>query len=677
MVRRFSLQREEISPEQYSVAYSDHLNERQYRAVTIGDGPVLVLAGAGTGKTRTLVYRLAYLVDSGIDPEQIVLLTFTRRAADEMRRRAAQLLDSRCRQVKGGTFHSFCAGILRRHAPAIDFPRSFTIMDAPDAADVIDMLRSRRGLHKLDERFPRKRTIQSIFSAVVNRRVSLAELVETEYATYAGHLEALRTLRGDYQAYKQTKALMDYDDLLARTRELFGQSSEIREQVAGRCRHVLVDEYQDTNRMQADLVEDFSSVHRNVMVVGDDAQSIYGFRGADYKNIFRFQEAHERARLVRLEQNYRSTQPILDLANKLLSEADEVVHKQLFTERDGGDRPALVKAADESFQNRFVIQMLLSLREEGIALDRIGVLFRRSADSYALESALDRRGIPYVKYGGLKLIETAHIKDLLAHLRVVENPSDEVAWNRVLQLLQGIGPKTSRDVIDWMAQAEQPFTFDSTYTSARYRDRLEKLAELLRRLRSEELSAAEQVIAVANYYRPILDRRYDDDRGERRRDIDRFGSIAEQYDSRRELLNRLAVDPIEFSATDLSGSDEEEPGLVLSTIHSAKGLEFHTVFLIQAVDGSIPSSYALKDDGDLEEELRLLYVAITRAEEQLFISYPVLQERSGVGTYMSKPSRFLRDVPEQLLEPWHLVEEGADDPPLPEGDDSDPTELTD
>jgi DNA helicase-2/ATP-dependent DNA helicase PcrA len=677
MVRRFTLHRDEISSEEYSLAYEDHLNEQQYRAVTAGDGPVLVIAGAGTGKTRTLVYRVAYLVDIGIAPNHILLLTFTRRAADEMRRRAARLLDGRCQQIKGGTFHSFCAGILREYAPTIDFPRSFTILDAADAADVIDLLRSRHGLHRSEERFPRKQTLQSMFSAVVNRQLSLEELLEGKYQTYAGHLEALRRLYRDYQRYKRSKALMDYDDLLARTRELFQRSPEIREQVAGRCRHLLVDEYQDTNRMQADLVEDFSSVHRNVMVVGDDAQSIYGFRGADYTNIFRFRDTYEDTRLIKLEENYRSTQPILDLANEVIAKADEVVPKELFTGREGGDRPALVRAADESYQSRFVVQMILERRESGIPLDRVGVLFRRSTDSYALESALDRRGIPYVKYGGLKLIETAHIKDLLAHLRVIENPRDEVAWNRVLQLLQGIGPKTARDVIEWMEEADRPLTFDTTYTSARYRDRLQQLAETLRRIRDEELSVVDQVEAVAAYYRPILERTYADDTEERRRDIERFHVLAEQYPTRRKLLNRLAVDPIEFSATDAAAGEDEEPALILSTIHSAKGLEFHSVFLIQAVDGALPSSYALRDDGDLEEELRLLYVAITRAEEQLFVSYPVLQSRSDAGTYMSKPSRFLRDIPERLLEPWHLVEEAGEDPPLSASDDADSSEPLD
>lgn len=661
MVRRFTLTRDSNgNTDDLSLKYKEHLNKQQLQAVTAGDGPLLVLAGAGTGKTRTLVYRLAYLIDRGVAPKQIVLLTFTRRSAHEMLQRAAALLDARCQQVKGGTFHAFCVSILRKHAPSINMPRAFTILDAVDAADVLDMLRTRRGFHTLEERFPRKGTLRSMFSAVVNRQQSLETVVREKYSSFIGHLEPLETLQAAYQTYKQANGLMDYDDLLLRTLELFEKEPEVCQQVAARCRHVLVDEYQDTNRLQAKLVEQFGSVHRNVMVVGDDAQSIYGFRGADYRNILRFPKVFQQTRVVKLEQNYRSTQAILNLANSVVKQTDSAVNKELFTKKKTGDRPALVQAADVSYESRFVAQVVLGLREEGIDLSRLGVLFRRSSDAYELEAELDQRNIPYVKYGGSKLMETAHIKDLMAHLRVAENLHDEVAWNRVLQLLQGIGPKTARDMIEWMHDAAgDPYRLDKTYTSNRYVERLQQLAGVLQTLQ-ETTQLQQQLKTLADYYHSALKRKYPEDWEERQKDIERFVGLAERYDTRQELLSNLAIDPIDFSAVDTEAASEEEDPLVLSTIHSAKGLEFHTVFLIQAVDGVLPSSYALESDEGIDEELRLLYVALTRAQEQLFISYPVLQYRAGLGDYMTKPSRFLEDIPEELLEEWLLVEEDAD-----------------
>ncbi|MEM6647287.1 MAG: ATP-dependent helicase [Bacteroidota bacterium] len=666
MARKFVLKRDTTvpAPVELSIDYQGELNPQQYAAATAPGGAVLVIAGAGTGKTRTLVYRVAYLVETGTRPEHIVLLTFTRRAARQMVTRAATLLDGRCQKVQGGTFHAFCAEILRRHAPRIGFPSHFTILDSGDAADVVDVLRTTHGYHKKGKRFPRKKTLLSMFSSSIGRGLPLAEVLDANYPQFLDYLDDLQTLQAAYDDYKRRHGLMDYDDLLARTLELFRTHDAVRREVAGNIRHVLVDEYQDTNRLQSDLVKAFASVHGNVMAVGDDAQSIYRFRGADFRNIFDFPRQFPGTHVLKLEQNYRSTQPILDFANHLIQGALQKYDKRLFTNQQRGERPALIPAPDDRFESRFVAQMVLQLREEGIPINRVAVLFRSGFNSYDLEVELNRVKIPFVKYGGLKLSEAAHIKDVLAHLKVAENPQDAIAWNRILQLLEGIGPKTAQTLIEWITSAEaDPYQLADRPYSPRYIEELKRLFHMLRGLRKPGVALTAQVEGVLQYYEPILKRKYFEDYPKREHDLDHFIALADQYPSRNAFLSSLALDPIELSALDATGAEDDEAPLILSTIHSAKGLEFHTVFLIKALDGVLPSGYSLKDPDALDEELRLLYVAVTRAEENLFITYPMVQYRRFQGDYMANPSRFITDVPERLLEVCTLVEESA--PALP------------
>lgn len=660
MARRFVLKAEDASARRLTIDYAAALNPQQYAAATAGPGPVLVIAGAGTGKTRTLVYRVAYLVETGTPPEEIVLLTFTRRSAREMLTRAATLLDGRCTRVQGGTFHSFCAGLLRRYAPRIGFSNRFSILDAADAADVLDVLRTVLGLHAAGKRFPRKKTLYNLFSAVANQQAPLDEILAQRYPQFLDYHDVLLDLLGQYRAYKQRHGLMDYDDLLTRTLELFEQHDDVRRQVAAGYRHVLVDEYQDTNRPQANLVRQFASVHGNIMAVGDDAQSIYRFRGADFRNIFAFPDQFPGTTVLKLEQNYRSTQAILNFANHVITYARRKYDKRLFTERAGGELPALVSANDDRFESRFVAQMILRLREEGTPLHRMAVLFRSGFNAFDLEVELNRRNIPFVKYGGLKLSEAAHIKDVLAHLKVAENPKDAIAWNRILQLLEGVGPKTSQRIIEWVtSDSDDPFALEDQFFRPRYAAALKALFALLRSLRTPETTLTAQVEAILRYYDPILKRKYYEDHPKRTQDLEHFVGLAESFTDRADFLSSLALDPIELTALDADPLDDDEAPLVLSTIHSAKGLEFHSVFLIHALDGVLPSGYALRDADDVDEELRLLYVAVTRAEEYLFISYPIRQYRRYQGEYLSNPSRFVAGVPEDLLEPWTLVEETA------------------
>ena len=663
MARRFILKAEADKPvsQKLTIDYPSQLNEQQLAAVMASGGPYLVIAGAGTGKTRTLVYRVAYLVETGVAPEQIVLLTFTRRSANEMLTRASSILDGRCNRVRGGTFHAFCLTVLKEHASLVGLPANFTILDASDDADVIDVLRTAKRYNKGASRFPRKSTLQSIYSASANRELPIEEILANQYPHFLGHMEAILDLQIAYETYKKQHGLVNFDDLLRYTVELLKTNDTVRLRVGTACRHLLVDEYQDTNRLQAELIYLLADVHRNIMVVGDDAQSIYRFRGADFRNIFSFPGQYPDAQVLKLEQNYRSTQPILDVANFVIQRAKHKYDKHLFSTLKEGDLPGLVAAPDERFESRFVSQMILQLREEGIPLGRMAVLFRGSANSFDLEVELGQRGIPYVKYGGMKLSEAAHIKDVLAYLRILENAKDAVAWNRVLQLLPGIGPKTAQDIVTWVTGSEEdPFALENRPFSPRYIEALKALFGTLRPLINEARSLTQEVEAIITYYEPLLKQKYFEDYPKRMQDLEHFIGLAENGNDRSSFLSALALDPIELTALNAVAVDDDEAPLILSTIHSAKGLEFQTVFLIHALDGIIPSGYSLKEEESLDEELRLLYVAVTRAERNLFISYPVLQYRRHHGEVLSKPSRFIDNVPQHLLEPWSLIEEHAD-----------------
>ena len=649
--------------------YAAALDPQQLAAATAGDGPTLVVAGAGTGKTRTLVYRLAYLVERGVPADQIVLLTFTRRAAREMIARAGQLLDGRCERARGGTFHAFCLETLRQHAPKIGYPARFTVLDASDAADVLDLLRTERQLDATAKRFPRKRTLQAMASALANRGVELADLIADAYPQYASHQETLAELFAAFADTKRRYGLMDYDDLLARTLELL-QLDDVRAAVAGRVRHVLVDEYQDVNRLQADLVAAFASVWGNVTAVGDDAQSIYRFRGADIAHILEFPTRYAGATVLKLEHNYRSVQPVLDLANRVLAGAARQYDKRLFTDREGGERPVLVQAPDDDWEARFVAQTVLGRREDGVALHRQAVLFRSGWCSYALEGELTRRKIPFVKYGGLRLAEAAHVKDVMAYLRIAENPADAVAWNRALLLLEGVGPRTARRVLDGVRQLadgapahELGAALGQSLPSAKAAEGVAALGELVNALRAREAPVEQQVERVLAFYRPHFERVYADEVDKREPDLDAFAALSARHRSRGAFLESLALDPLDLAVDGVDGAHADEPPLVLSTIHSAKGLEFDTVFLIEALDGVLPSQYAARTAEDLDEERRLLYVAVTRAETELYLSYPLVQYQRGSGQVLTDPSRFLAPLPESVLEPASLVQDTA--PALP------------
>jgi DNA helicase-2/ATP-dependent DNA helicase PcrA len=640
----------------FRLDYERLLNPAQLEAVVSGEGPVLVVAGAGSGKTRTLVFRVARLVERGIDPQSILLLTFTRKSSQEMLRRAAVLLDGRCEQVAGGTFHSFANVVLRRHGGTLGLQSSFTILDRGDAEDLIGLLRARLGLDRKEKRFPRKQTIAELFSMAVNKSLPLPALIDSAYSHLAEHSEDLTALQAEYGDYKTERQVVDYDDLLVKLHQLLAEHDGARRQLSQRYRYVMVDEYQDTNALQAAIVRLLAAEHDNVMAVGDDAQSIYAFRGADFRNIMDFPTLFPGTRVISLEENYRSTQPILDVANAVVAQAREHYTKVLFTKHPEGSVPVLLATANENFQSRFVCQRILELREEGVPLSEIAVLFRSSFHSFDLELELNRADIPFVKRGGFKFIETAHIKDALAHLRVIENPRDAVCWHRVLMLLEGIGPRTADELTGTLiGAADVPAALEATIGRG-YSNDLRALAGLLRRIGEGARRPDEQLTEVLRYYEPLLKRRHPDDYPKRQRDLEHFVSIAARYRSLQSLLTDMALEPPSDSVDDVLAVDEDEGLLCLSTIHSAKGLEWHTVFIIWAVEGKFPSAYSIRGEDEIEEERRLMYVAVTRAKRHLYLTYPINMYDRASGMVLSKPSRFVDGIPPQLLQPMRLIE---------------------
>ncbi len=635
----------------YRLDYARELNPAQLEAVRHLFGPILVIAGAGSGKTRTLVYRVARLVEEGVPPERILLLTFTRKAAREMLRRAALLLNESCERVAGGTFHSMAHLMLREYAPLLGYSRQFTILDRGDAEDAINLLRTGLGLSERGRRFPKKETVSSIFSKAVNKGLSIEEVVTEEYPHFIEDLEDLLRLFTHYVRYKQEHHLMDYDDLLVNWLRILREYPEVRRAISQRFEFIMVDEYQDTNALQAEIVRLMAEGHGNVMVVGDDSQSIYAFRGANFRNILQFPRLFPGTKIIKLEENYRSVQPVLDLANAVIERAKEKYTKCLYTRRAGGQRPILYKARDEADQSRFVAERILELREEGIPLSEMAILFRSAYHSFDLELELAKRNLPFTKQGGLKLIETAHIKDVVAHLRLLLNPYDMLAWNRVLLLVEGIGPKTSRRIMETIKTENDPFEALGRFPAkASFVTGLGRLHQLFKLLQ-EPLSPEERLSLLYEYYEPILERVYYDDHPKRAKDLDQLLAIAHKYEKLEDFLADLALEPPEASVAEVEAPSSDEEKLTLSTVHSAKGLEWHSVFVISLAEGRFPSSYAMAREEDLEEERRLFYVAVTRAKERLFLTYPATYYAPGEGRIFSKPSRFVEEN-RNYLENW-------------------------
>lgn len=619
-------------------AYLEKLNEAQRRAVTHGAGPgehldaspLLIIAGAGSGKTNTLAHRVAHLIVNGADPRRILLITFSRRAASEMARRVERV----CRQVLGanagvltdalawtGTFHAIGARLMRDHAPDIGLDPQFTIHDREDSADLMNLARHELGFSKLENRFPTKGTCLQIYSRAVNSQTALDEVLRAHFPWCASWGGQLRELFAAYVEAKQAQNVLDYDDLLLYWAQTMGDPV-LSAEIGARWDHVLVDEYQDTNRLQSSILLAMKPEGRGLTVVGDDAQSIYSFRAATVRNILDFPKAFTpEAEIVTLDRNYRSTQPILQAANAVIDLARERFTKNLWSERESDARPRLVTVRDEADQAIYIADQVLENREAGTALKQQAVLFRTSSHSAALEIELTRRNIPFVKFGGLKFLDSAHVKDMLALLRFAQNPRDRVAGFRLLQMLPGIGPASAAKVLDTMAESPRPVT---------------ALAEMAAppRTSAEWPAFVDVMQAIAGgagwpaeieqarlWYEPHLDRLHEDAET-RKADLVQLEQIASGYPSRERFLTELTLDPPDATSDQSGVPLLDEDYLTLSTIHSAKGQEWTSVFVMNCVDGCIPSDLGTGSTPELEEERRLLYVAMTRAKDDLNLVTP-------------------------------------------------------
>jgi len=617
-------------PSEFS--WLNDLNPQQHAAAMAGEGPVLVVAGAGTGKTKTLAYHVAHLVCTGVDPGRIMLLTFTRRAAEEMIRRANAIgqvarseTSPHATRIWGGTFHSVANRLLRVYCKTIGLEESFTVLDQGDAEDLMNVVRHENGLSEKEKRFPRKATCLAIYSRCVNSSDPLDYTLKTHFPWCQEWGQELKGLFRAYVDAKHVRNVLDYDDLLLFWYHLLADE-EVAKRIEARFDHILVDEYQDTNRLQAGILQRMRRTNKNIMVVGDDAQSIYSFRAADIHNILDFPEQFPGTEQITLEQNYRSRQPILDATNQVIALANERYTKDLWSDRGGEQKPILVTCEREEEQTDYVVRKILEHYEQGIPLHRQAVLFRVGYWSDHLEVELARRKIPFHKYGGLKFLEAAHVKDLLSFLRILENPRDQLAWSRVLNLLEGIGPAIAARGFAFV----QDLGFDpgviGRFAGPKVaRESIHRLGGLFLELtgRGEKhVPLAGQVERIRRFYEPILTKVYENPEP-RRRDLEQLEHIAGGYRSRRRFLTDLTLDP-PTSTADFAGSPTlDDDWLTLSTIHSAKGCEWDVVYLIHATDGILPSDLATGDAEQIEEERRLLYVACTRAKDWLYVLFPL------------------------------------------------------
>jgi ATP-dependent DNA helicase UvrD/PcrA len=680
MSRQYTLQRAPTSTSIH-IDYAAALNEQQLAAVTAPPGPLLVIAGAGSGKTRTLTYRVAYLLENGIDPRNILLLTFTNKAAREMLNRVANLLPMDASGIWGGTFHAVGNRILRRHGNALGYSSGFTIMDREDQKDLVDMVVASAGIDPKEIRFPKGDVLAEIFSFVVNTEKPLEELLAEKFLYFLPLLEKIKDVQNRYEKKKKATNSMDFDDLLEKTLSMFQQHERIAEFYRRQFQFILVDEYQDTNKIQADLVDLLARDHRNVMVVGDDAQSIYSWRGANFQNILEFPKRYPDAQVFKIEMNYRSVPEVLEVANAAIAANLEQFHKHLSATRESNaTKPALVALNDASEQAQFVAQRILELRDEGVDLRDIAVLYRAHYHAIELQLELSRRGIPYQITSGIRFFEQAHIKDVTSFIRFVANPRDEVAFKRMVKLLPGIGNRSAENLWrEWedslpVAGIADPGSEGTSIPSGvsapgyNFGERLmamsvptkskklwDQLAHTL-----DEIAPGGEPNPPSEMITSIVEAIYDDyakvnfaNYELRREDLNQLAVFARQFKDVHEFLSQLAlISNVDAEAAPNQTSDKE--AVNLSTVHQAKGLEFHTVFVIWLTDGMFPGSRSLDTRAALEEERRLFYVGITRARDELYLTYPQMRLGGGYGDVFQRPSRFLQEIPASLLEDWQV-----------------------
>jgi DNA helicase-2/ATP-dependent DNA helicase PcrA len=667
------------------IDYAAELNEQQFAAVTAPPGPSLVIAGAGSGKTRTLTYRVAYLLEQGIPPERILLLTFTNKAAKEMMRRVTDLLGQELASLWGGTFHSVGNRILRQHAPLLGYQRDFSILDREDGKHLIATCVAESDIDVKKTRFPKAEVLNEIFSLALNTQKVVGEILNQEYGHFSHLAGQIVDIHQRYQARKRAGNVMDFDDLLALWLRLLQEHQPVCDQYQRRFQFILVDEYQDTNKLQSDIIDLLAARHHNLMVVGDDAQSIYAWRGANFQNILKFPERYPKAVIYKIETNYRSTPEILNVANAAIGANVQQFSKQLTPARKPGMRPGLVVCGDAGQQATFVAQRVLELREEGMELDRMAVLYRSHFHALELQLELTRHNIPFSITSGVRFFEQAHIKDITSYLKLVSNPRDELAFRRVVQLLPGIGAKGAEKIWKHFNESDAPTATSPAQQGTRSPQPAAvpqvSQAHCARRLQAcascvpkkAAVAWAQFVATIAQLegtevrndpskmlslvleagYEDYLKEHYQNFRS-RLEDLEQLAVFARQFPTIEEFLTQLSLlTSVEAEDDRPRGNDDEQ--LRLSTIHQAKGLEFDVVFVIMLCDKLFPSARSLETREGEEEERRLFYVAITRARNELYLTYPLLRIGYGAGgDLMQHPSRFLNEIPTELVEEWNL-----------------------
>ena len=666
-----------------NIDYARELNEQQFAAVTALPGPALVIAGAGSGKTRTLTYRVAYLLEQGIPPERILLLTFTNKAAAEMMRRVSDLLGQELRALWGGTFHSIGARVLRTHADALGYRRDFTILDRDDARDLIKACVTDAKIETKGTHFPKPDVLNEIFSLAANTHKTTDALVDGQFSYFSQFAPQIASLHKAYLARKRATNGMDFDDLLALWLQLLQDNADVRELYQRRFQFILVDEYQDTNKLQSDLIDLLAARHRNVMVVGDDAQSIYAWRGANFANILEFPKRYPGAKVFKIETNYRSTPEILNVANAAIAANVNQFAKELAPARKSGVKPALVACMDAGQQAAFIAQRALELRDEGLSLNNLAVLYRSHFHALELQLELTRRQIPFSITSGIRFFEQAHIKDATAFLKFTVNPRDEISFKRLTLLLPGIGEKgadkiwqtflgSSRGNEAPIGNTPAPSAVPSEAASFNIARSLQACVKAIPKKAAvawaqfvatiSQLEDAATRRNAAKMLRLVIDAGYDDylketyDNYERRlEELQQLAEFAFQFGSVDEFLTQLAL-LTNVEAEDGNAPKDDVEKIKLSTIHQAKGLEFDVVFVIMLCDGLFPSARSAESSDGEEEERRLFYVSITRAKNELYLTYPLIRGgfgNSGNDTFQS-PSRFLSEIPKGLINEWNL-----------------------
>jgi DNA helicase II / ATP-dependent DNA helicase PcrA len=628
----------------FKVNYLKALNPAQLAAVLITEKPVLVIAGAGSGKTRVIVHRVSYLIEKGIDAQSILLLTFTRKASREMLDRVESLLqDKRVGNITGGTFHSFASFILRKYSNMLNLPANFTIIDASDSEDIIDLIRSELKFNTRDKKFPRKERINDIISYSRNRNTTISAIVHEQYTGLIDYIPDIELIFNGYSRYKVLSKILDFDDLMEILRNGLRDNQRFRESLQKQYQYVMVDEFQDTNIVQKEIVDFISEKHRRIMVVGDDSQSIYAFRGANYENILRFPETYPSCVVIKIEENYRSNQKILDFTNSIIDHAKIGYKKRLFTKNLRQSAPVIRRVYDQQEEAVFIVDRILELTEQNVPLKEIAVLNRADWHNRYIQVELSKRGIPYVVVGGFRFNERMHIKDIISYLRITYNPSDAVAWHRVLKYIGGIGQITAGSIISDFHNSNDPFSFD-LFRQRKFYDELAVLGRMLAKASQPEYSLQQKVGIIIEYYAPILKERADD-YYIRMQDISVLTDLSAKYKDLDKFLSDFALDPPSKRVADqtkpLIDEGEEDGKITISTVHSAKGLEWYAVFIPHALEGMFPSNRAANIE-EMEEERRLFYVACSRAKEELYITFP--RNIYSYDAVFHLPSRFLVEI---------------------------------